>query len=118
MSAHADDLSFSRLWFGSGPCAPLLLVAHTCCLLPPAVSPRLLCRYGRDDVAKLLTALCPVDISKSEKLQDVEWVGKVLNAARTGDAAAMKELLTHKRAKQRLGKLRKALPEVREGAGL
>lgn len=78
--------------------------------------PRLLCRYGRDDVAKLLTALCPVDVSQSEKLQDVEWVGKVLNAARTGDAAAMKDLLTHKKAKQRLGKLRKALPEVREGA--
>jgi hypothetical protein len=51
-------------------------------------------------------------VSKSEKLQDVEWVGKVLNAARMGDAAAMKELLQHKKAKQRIGKLRKPLPEV------
>lgn len=62
---------------------------------------------------KRLTAVCPVDVSKSEKLQDVEWVGKVLNAARSGDAAAIKELLQHKKAKQRIRKLRKPLPEVR-----
>ena len=70
------------------------------------------CRYGHDDVAKKLEGLCPVDVSKSAKLQDAEWVGKVLKAARSGDGKAMKELLKHEKTTARLRKLRKAV-EVR-----
>lgn len=61
---------------------------------------------------KHLTALCPVDVSKSTKLQDAEWLGKVLSAARAGDTAGMKTLLQHEKAKQRLRKLRRPV-EVR-----
>lgn len=71
-------------------------------------------RYGRDAVVQRLTPLCPVDLAKSSKLQDAEWLGKVANAARDGDAAAMKTLLQHERAKQRIKKLRKPM-EVRAG---
>jgi hypothetical protein len=74
-------------------------------------------RYGRDAVVQRLTPICPVDLAKSSKLQDAEWLGKVANAARDGDAAAMKTLLQHERAKQRMKKLRKPM-EVRLGSRL
>jgi hypothetical protein len=51
--------------------------------------------------------VCPVDVSKSTKLQDAQWIGQVLSAARTGDAATMKVLLAQDRAKARLRKLHK-----------
>jgi hypothetical protein len=46
-------------------------------------------------------------MSKSSKLQDAQWIGQVLSAARSGDAAAMKGLLAQDRAKARLRKLHK-----------
>lgn len=53
-----------------------------------------------------------MDVAKSSKLQDADWLGKVLNAARTGDAAGMKKLLQDENAKAKLKKLRKPV-EVR-----
>lgn len=53
-------------------------------------------------------------MSKSTKLQEAQWLGRVLKAARGGDGAAMKELLAVEGARSRLKKLRKPVPEVRD----
>lgn len=60
--------------------------------------------------------MCTVDVAKSSKLQDADWLGKVLNAARTGDAAGMKKLLQDENAKAKLKKLRKPVEVCCEAA--
>lgn len=66
---------------------------------------------------KKLAAVCPVDVSKSTKLQDAQWIGQVLSAARTGDAAAMKALLAQDRAKARIRKLHRPVEVRRQYPG-
>lgn len=67
-------------------------------------------KYGHDDVVAALTAVCPVDVAASTKLQDAQWLGKLLTAARAGDAGAIRELLKDgKKAAARIKKLQAPL---------
>lgn len=109
---HAVKLRLTAVCLFRSPTMLWHVVPYHCAHTPYAAYSLYCCRYGQDEVVKKLTAVCPVDVSKSTKLQDAQWIGQVLSAARTGDAAAMKTLLAQDRAKARLRKLHKPV-EVR-----